>query len=211
MACRQFPAKDMDDQGGRNIHSVPCLNLLKPRVAYHVGTKEGGVYNASKSAVYGARRERHYRVGLAHVGRQPVDTGQRAHYDVASCPKCVAVPVGGKASDPGVIPADHVDQAEAARVVARVKTKGRVTQEERCWVIQHGRGLDLVGKHSRFVSGRSVGGVYGVRVHDGREVVPEWVRLLTSKILPIGFKWRHQPRCRHRASGWSSTPPSRTL
>ena len=124
LACRQFPADEMANQWGRNIHGVPCLYLIKTCVAHHVGIKEGGVYIARESTVHGACRERHYRAGLPHVGRQPSNTGHRSHYDVASRPKCPIVPGGGGAADTGVIPSDRVDQAEAAGVVTRVKTKG---------------------------------------------------------------------------------------
>ena len=55
LACRQLPAKEMSDQGGRNVHSVPCLYLFALRVTHHVGTKEGGVHIAGESTVQGAR------------------------------------------------------------------------------------------------------------------------------------------------------------
>ena len=42
LTCRQFPAEEMADQGGRNVHGLPCFYLFKPRIAHHVGTKEGG-------------------------------------------------------------------------------------------------------------------------------------------------------------------------
>ena len=106
LACRQFLAKKMADQGGGNIHGVPCLYLFTLPVTHRVGTKEGGVHISGESTIHGARRERHYCAGLTHVHRQPADTGHRAHHDVASCPKCFVIPVGGGAADTGVIPAD---------------------------------------------------------------------------------------------------------
>ena len=96
---------------------------------------------------------------MAHVLRQPADIGNLAHYDLASRPKCLVVLGGGGAADTGVILADQVDQAEAAEVVARVKTKGQVAQEEHRGVTQNGSGVNLPGQRGRFVGSRSVGGV----------------------------------------------------
>ena len=95
LACRQFLAEKMADQGGGDIHGVPCLYLFALPVTHRLGTKERGFHIAGEGTVHGACHERHYCAGLAHVRRQPADTGHRAHQDVASCPKCFVIPGGG--------------------------------------------------------------------------------------------------------------------
>ena len=39
LACRKFRAEEMVNQGGRNVHGVPCLYLFALRVTHHVGNE----------------------------------------------------------------------------------------------------------------------------------------------------------------------------
>ena len=153
LACRQFPAEEMDDQGGRNLHGVPCLYLFALRVTHHIGTKEGGVHIAGESTVHDARREHHYHLVWSMY------SGSQRTQDTDPITTLPRVPGGGRAADTGVIPADRVDQVEEAGVFARVKIKVQVAQGEQRGVTRYGRGVDLPGQCGRFVGSRGVGGV----------------------------------------------------
>ena len=105
LACRQFLAEEMTNQGGRHVHSIPYVYLFHASVANVIGIKEGGVGIGSERGVDGASCERHYHGGSVHIGGQLTDTGDRAYHDIALRPECSVIPGGGGAVDPGVVPA----------------------------------------------------------------------------------------------------------